>query len=309
MSAAYDVVAHELAHLIIKRTSQLAPAFEPGALDESFADVMGAAAEHAVAPSDTNNFLFGEGAFFKGPPGKVAFRSMSAPQSLGDPDHLENKLPCRGEKETDPNNVPTDKNDMCWVHKNDGIPNRAFSLMVTGGALYELTPGKAPKLRPVGVPAGIGWSQATEVVYWATTGLQPTAGFAVAALAQVAESANVNIGIGQTVACAWLAVGIYEPRNPVEAMVLATVCKPPAQKAPSAPPPPPSKVTASDLCSGHGDSVVCDPLVPSQAVACKNGAMSQPPATVFCADLAQACKRTSSADPTAIIVDGVIVCE
>jgi Zn-dependent metalloprotease len=309
MSAAYDVVAHELAHLVIQQTSRFAPAFEPGALDESFADVMGAAAEHALAPNDENNFLVGEGAFFKGPPGKVALRSMSAPQSLGDPDHLENKVPCRGEKDTDPKNVPTDKNDMCNIHQNAGIPNRAFSLMVTGGALYKLTSGKAPELRPVGVPTGIGWSLATEVVYWAGTGLQPTAGFAVAALAQVAESANVNIGIGQTVACAWLTVGIYEPRSPVEAMVLATVCKPPGQKAPLVAPPPRSNVTGSDLCSGHGDSFVCDPLVPSQAVVCKNGAMTQPAQTVFCADLTQACKKTSSTDPTAVTVDGVIACE
>jgi Zn-dependent metalloprotease len=311
LSAAYDVVAHELAHLVIKHTSQLAPAFEPGALDESFADVMGAAAEHELAPNDGNNFLVGEGAFFKGPPGMVALRSMSAPQSLGDPDHVENKVPCLGEEKTDPRNVPTDKNDNCWIHKNAGIPNRAFSLMVTGGALYKLAPGKAPEPRPIGVPAGIGWSQATEVVYWAATGLQPKAGFAVAALAQVVESANVNIGIGQTVACAWLAVGIYEPRNPVEATVLATVCKPPAQKSAVAPPPPPpaSSVSASDVCSGHGDALVCDPAFPNQAIVCRSGTTTQPATSVFCADLAQVCKKTSSTDPTAVTVDGVIACE
>lgn len=310
-SAAYDVVAHEMAHLVIKHTSQLAPAFEPGALDESFADAMGAAAEHEVAPNDVNNFLVGEGAFFKGPPGETALRSMSDPRRFGDPDHVEDKVPCVGVKETDPRNVPTDTNDNCGVHHNAGIPNRAFSLMVTGGALYKLAPGKAPELRPIGVPAGIGWSQATEVVYWATTGLQPTAGFAVAALAEVVESANVNIAAGQTVACAWLAVGIYEPRNPIEATVLATVCKPPAQKSAVVPPPPPppSNVSPSNLCSGHGDAFVCDPAFPNQAVVCKSGTTTQPPSSVFCADLAQVCKKTSSTDPTAVTVDGVIACE
>jgi hypothetical protein len=60
---------------------------------------------------------------------------------------------------------------------------------------------------------------------------------------------------------------------------------------------------------GHGDALVCDPTFPSQAVVCKNGSPAVPPATAFCADLAQTCKRTSAADPTALLQDGVIVCE
>ena len=204
---------------------------------------------------------------------------------------------------------PTKDNDMCKVHENAGIPNRAFSLMVGGGAIYKQERGKAPELRPIGVPQGIGWGAAVEVTYWATIGLQPTAGFGVAALAQVVESANVNIGISQTVACAWLAVGVYEPRTPIEALVLATVCQPPAQQAPAKPAPPPSNVAPSNLCSGHGDSLVCDPVVPNQAIVGKNGGPTIPPATVFCADLAQVCKKTSSGDPTAVTEAGVIVCE
>jgi hypothetical protein len=44
----------------------------------------------------------------------------------------------------------------------------------------------------------------------------------------------------------------------------------------------------SNVCAGHGDALVCDPAVASQATVCKGN---------------------SAADSTAVLQDGAIVCE
>ena len=62
LSAAFDVMAHELAHGVTAWTSKLKYENESGALNESFSDVMGAAAENWL-PETRNpkaNVLIGE---------------------------------------------------------------------------------------------------------------------------------------------------------------------------------------------------------------------------------------------------------
>lgn len=298
-SAALDLVAHEVTHLITAHTSKLKYERESGALNESFSDVMGASAEHALFPDEKNNFLIGEGLFFAGPPGKSALRSMAAPASVGDPDHTESQKACPS--------GPLADNDYCGVHSNSGIPNRAFSLIVDGGSLKKFVAGKAPEDRPIGVPQGIGWEQATELTYWATTGLSSTASFQIAALAQIAEATIVGGSEAfRTVTCAWHAVGVLKVSNVADTWFVSTYCTAPL---PPTPLPPPSGPTAANVCTGHGDAVVCDPLVPVQAIGCKNGAPADPPITEFCADLGQRCKQISAGDPTAVFADGVLVCE
>lgn len=307
-AAAYDVVAHELTHLVTKHTSALGPFLDPGALDESFSDVMAAAAEHATGQDDARSFTIGESLYIAGQPGPTALRSMTAPRSVPNPDgptpdHVDDKKRC-------PKEGPiggVGGNDNCWVHTNSGIPSRAFSLIVLGGSIYKFAAGRAPELRPIGVPSGLGWTDATELTYWAMTGLRSNTLFEEAAFAQIAEANVRGASALNITTCAWYAVGVFTPRTPVESALLDAFCKPPPPKA--APPPPPSGVTGANLCAGHGDSLVCDPEVPVQAVACKNGAPTIPPRTVFCADLAQTCKKVSASDPTAVMEDGVIVCE
>jgi Zn-dependent metalloprotease len=303
-STAYDIVAHEVTHLITDHTSKLKYERESGALSESFSDVMGAAAEHAVHPDDAKNFLIGEDLYVASLPGEKALRSMTAPASLRSPDHVEKQKRCLA--------APTDHNDHCEVHSNSGIPNRAFSLMVAGGALYKISPGTVPELRPIGVPLGIGWEQATEITYWAMTGLNPTASFENAALAEIAEAGVVGGPVGTlTATCAWLAVGVLKPvADAIESYKANVYCKPPPQPPVLAPVREPAPgPTAGNVCSGHGDALICDPAFPAQAIRCKGGAPA-PAETELCADPAQRCKPVSASDPTATKDDsGVLACE
>ena len=136
-SAAYDTVAHEVAHLVTAHSSQLVYALEPGALNESFSDAIAASAEHERMPNDAKNFLIGEDLFVEGIPGRRALRSMTAPRSVRDsndessPDHTDDRIKCVG--------GPNKNNDFCGVHRNSGIPNRAFSLLVAGGSMYKFS--------------------------------------------------------------------------------------------------------------------------------------------------------------------------
>jgi Zn-dependent metalloprotease len=148
-SAVYDVVAHEVTHLVTAHTSKLKYERESGALNESFSDVMGASAEHALFPDEKNNVLIGEALFDPAVVGPInVLRSMAAPRSTGSPDHREDEIPC-------PAAGPTPDNDQCGVHSNSGIPNRAFSLIVAGGSMrtslatrFRSSASVAPILRP-----------------------------------------------------------------------------------------------------------------------------------------------------------------
>lgn len=299
-SAAYDVVAHELTHLITAHTSNLTYARESGALNESFSDVMGAAAEHARDPDDQKNFLIGEGLFVPGVPGGMtALRSMTAPRSTGNPDHTDDLIPC-------PKTGPTVENDECAVHSNSGIPNRAFSLIVAGGALVKFVDGKPAGLRTLGVENGIGWERATELTYWATTGLTKDATFENAALAQIAEAGRMkDLAAGIAVTCAWHAVGVLKVAPEIEPFLVTTGCRP---KPPPAPPPPPEPPPLGGACAGHGDALICDPLFPAQAIQCKNG-VPVDGGTELCADTGATCKQVSASDSTAVKDANGLVCE
>jgi Zn-dependent metalloprotease len=290
-SAAYDVVAHELTHLITFRTSNLKYENQSGALNESFSDVMGAAAEHAASPNDAINFLIGEDLFVKDASGKgPVLRSMTAPRSTAGVDHLDDLITCK-------KNVPPSRgNDQCGVHSNSGIGNRAFSLIVQGGAVMKFTKDAPPVQRPVGVARGIGWERATELTYWATTGLTATATFENAALAQIAEAARtLDPAVEQAVVCAWHAVGVLPSSPEFDNLLGSTVCTPPA--APS-PPPPPGPMPVN-FCEGRGDALVCDPAAGSQAIQCKGG-FPVPNDVEYCADPNARCKSVSATDLTAL---------
>ncbi|CAN5925391.1 neutral metalloprotease NprE [soil metagenome] len=288
-SAAYDVVAHELTHLITFHTSNLKYENQSGALNESFSDVMGAAAEHAESHDDAKSFLIGEDLFVKGVDGKgQVLRSMTAPRSTAGVDHMSDLITCPK------NAAPTRDNDMCGVHSNSGIANRAFSLIVQGGAVMRFPKDAPPVMRPVGVTTGIGWERATELTYWAMTGLTATATFENAALAQMAEaSRTLDPVVEQAVVCAWHAVGVLAGSDELEKLLGSTVCMP---WSPPAPPPGPAPV---NFCEGHGDALVCDPAAGSQAIQCKGG-LTVPNDTEFCADPNARCKSVSASDITAL---------
>jgi Zn-dependent metalloprotease len=99
-----DIVAHEFTHGVIEHRSDLEYHYESGALNESFADLMG----NIVQGENFPGALVGEGT----PIG--AFRDMCDPSSMGQPEHYDNYA-----------NLPG-SNDNGGVHVNSGIANFAW---------------------------------------------------------------------------------------------------------------------------------------------------------------------------------------
>jgi Zn-dependent metalloprotease len=106
---AYDVMAHEYAHGIISKTSDLEFWGAPGALNESYADVMGALADGNWNVGENRTGVSG------------ILRSMSNPLLYGDPDHYANYC------------------GSCDAHSNNGITNKVAYLIAEGGVHYGTT--------------------------------------------------------------------------------------------------------------------------------------------------------------------------
>jgi Zn-dependent metalloprotease len=133
MSKCIDVVAHELTHGVTQYEAGLIYENESGALNEHFSDVMGILVKQwSLNQSATDsNWLIGENIV----PGLTAIRSMKDPGSL------------EGDDQVNENNEPIDHYDKIYrgladhggVHKNSGIPNKAFYLAATniGGNAWE----------------------------------------------------------------------------------------------------------------------------------------------------------------------------
>lgn len=187
LAGGLDVVAHELTHGVTDYSSQLIYKNESGALNESFSDMMGIAAEfyHTGSPGQPD-YLLGEDVITPG-----GLRSMQNPLAYGDPDHYSVRY--------------TGSQDNGGVHINSGIPNNAFYLAIEGGT---------HRLSKVAV-AGVGASnreQIEKVFYRAFTGLlPPSANFATARAATL-QSARDLYGAGgaveRSVSQAWTAVGV-----------------------------------------------------------------------------------------------------
>lgn len=190
LAGALDVVAHELTHGVTDFSSRLIYQNQSGALNESFSDMMGIAAEfyHASAGNSPGpaDYLLGEDVITPG-----GLRSMQNPMAYGDPDHYSLRY--------------TGSQDNGGVHSNSGIPNHAYYLAIEGGT---------HRLSKV-VVQGVGASnreQIEKVFYRAFTGmLPPSANFATARAATL-QSAKDLYGAGsaveRAVSQAWTAVGV-----------------------------------------------------------------------------------------------------
>jgi len=121
-AGALDVVAHEWAHGVTEYGADLLYRDEPGALNESFSDIMGASVEFFYQPAGTGrqraDWLIGED-ITRTAPGYI--RSMSDPISIGHPDHY-SLVRFLGTSI-----------DNGGIHINCGVPNHAFYLAVAGG--------------------------------------------------------------------------------------------------------------------------------------------------------------------------------
>ncbi|HEU5484656.1 MAG TPA: protealysin inhibitor emfourin [Microlunatus sp.] len=132
-----DVLAHEFSHGVVQYTSEFTYNGQPGALNESIADVFASMSiQHAAGQTaDQASWLIGEGLFKPGI-NATALRSMLAPGTAYDDERL-GKDPQVGSMAE---YVDTTE-DNGGVHLNSGIPNRAFALAATtiGGHSWEQT--------------------------------------------------------------------------------------------------------------------------------------------------------------------------
>lgn len=182
------VIGHELAHGVVQYTANLEYQGQPGALNESIADVFGALTEqHLLGQSAADaTWLIGAEIFTDAVQGK-ALRSMIEPGTAYDDDELG--------KDPQPahmNDFVRTTEDNGGVHINSGIPNRAF-------ALFAIDLG------------GNAWETAGTVWYRALTGgLSSTATFTEFADATVAAASAVDDATATAARRAWSTVGVYE---------------------------------------------------------------------------------------------------
>jgi len=269
LCSALDVTAHEIAHGVTSYTSGLLYKGESGALNESFADVMGASAENALEANDEGrNFLIGERITKNG----KGLRDMVTPQrdNQGE-DSYDNFRKCSG--------GPTLANDQCNVHSNSGIPNRAFSLMTAGGF----------HRRSFAYANAIGWKAARDLWFGTFTKLAPDADFKTAALAQVTEALNRGPDMFRSVACAWYGVGVLT--RELHPAITTLACPFPA-------PPGSPQLPKGPDCQGRNSGWFCSDNVKNTAIKCKGGAVES---GAFCADPEQQCKKAAVDDWTATV--------
>lgn len=156
-AAALDVVGHEFSHGVTDYSSDLIYEYQPGALNESFSDIMGCAAEFFWHPQGTGlyraDWFTGEDAFPSYDFGisKGLVRSLEDPNRFSqtgwylgpDPCHLSQYL-----------NVPFEL-DRGGVHLNCTIYPHAYYLLAAGGT---------NRVSGISV-AGIGLEEATKIFY------------------------------------------------------------------------------------------------------------------------------------------------
>jgi Zn-dependent metalloprotease len=130
-----DVLAHEFGHAVVQHTCDLVYEGQPGALNESVADVFASCLKQRLLGQDAADadWLIGEGLFTSSVQAR-ALRDMAAPGTAYDDPEL-GADPQVGHMD---DYVDT-TSDNGGVHLNSGIPNRAFQLaaVAIGGRSVE----------------------------------------------------------------------------------------------------------------------------------------------------------------------------
>ncbi|WP_187631989.1 M4 family metallopeptidase [Hymenobacter lutimineralis] len=193
-----DVCGHEIGHAVCENTANLVYSNESGAMNEGFSDIWGAAVE-AYAVSNLgatsggvkakNTWLIGEEIDKQ----QVALRSMSDPNSLGQPAYY------KGLK------WYTGTSDNGGVHTNSGVLNYWFYLIAQGKTGTN-EKGQSFSVTGLGMDAAAKIAFRTESVY-----LTASATYANARTASI-QAATDLYGAGSTqvtsVTNAWYAVGV-----------------------------------------------------------------------------------------------------
>ena len=190
------VIGHELAHGVVQHTAGLEYQGQPGALNESIADVFGALTEQYLLGQSAAeaDWLIGAEIFTDAVQGR-ALRSMLHPGTAYDDDELG----------TDPqpdhmSGFVRTTEDNGGVHINSGIPNRAFALFATG-------------------LGGNAWERAGTVWYRTLTGgLSSTASFVEFAEATITAASALDAeactsDVAEAARRAWTTVGVLEDES------------------------------------------------------------------------------------------------
>ena len=112
-----DVAGHEITHGVTENSAGLVYEDEPGALNESFSDIMGSCIEHYAKPGDFS-WELGDEMSLSG----TGFRNLADPNANGDPDTYLGDYWYSGTA------------DHGGVHTNSGVQNFWFYLLSEGGA-------------------------------------------------------------------------------------------------------------------------------------------------------------------------------
>ncbi len=205
-SGGLDVVAHEHTHGVTDCTSNLIYQDEPGALNESFSDILGDSAEFFANEPTTSNCVrasnqsacadwwIGEDVYLPSDT-VVGFRNMADPREDGDPDHYSERQ------------IGGDDNG--GVHSNSGIPNHAYYLLVNGGKNAGCdavgSNGHTHTANCDVNVTGIGVANAEKIFFLGFTGLSANASMCNARTATVAAATSA---FQNSVRDAWEAVGV-----------------------------------------------------------------------------------------------------
>jgi Zn-dependent metalloprotease len=183
-----DIVGHELTHGVISHEAAFDYQDQPGALNESFADVFGSLVLQYKRKESAKgaSWLIGKGLLVKYP--RQALRSLKAPGTAYDNPLLGKDPQPSSFADYRPRDYPDDNGG---VHVFSGIPNHAFYLA-------------AMKL------GGNAWDKAGRAWYLALTDLLGrTAQFSDAALATATAASRLfGAGAGKLVREAWAEVGV-----------------------------------------------------------------------------------------------------
>jgi subtilisin-like proprotein convertase family protein len=155
MAGALDIVAHEWGHGVTDYESNLVYENEPGALNESFSDMLGVTLGFAYNDPDWQQ---GENFNVSG----EALRDLSNPPAhtswcdgheFPQPDHLDGYINCSNTKE----------GDWGGVHLNSGIPNKMFYLLSDDGTHHSVT------VVGIGIGNAIRIMYRANAIYWTST--------------------------------------------------------------------------------------------------------------------------------------------
>lgn len=197
--AVLDVVAHEWAHGLVAFTAALPYQGETGALNESFADIFGAAVEFYTQPNGTSQYpdstpgyadwLLGEDVYI----GSRTFRDLRNPGRLRYPSKY------RG---TNWRNTARGAADHGGVHSNSSVMNHFFYLLSEGGS------GSNDGITYSGL-VGLGITNASRIAYRALTRYcSSRTDYSRVRDAWISAARDLNSSWVDDVENAWRAVGI-----------------------------------------------------------------------------------------------------